>query len=126
VCDCHCQQPLDADHNDKDHCKTENIKDALNLELVNRPRSQDSGLRHRELSLASTVSTESSIVAIDQPTQKASGATRLEARVIMHQPQAPLHRKAEEQRTYTLLQVSSFDLILRRQICSSRKREQEQ
>jgi hypothetical protein len=102
------QSESDADSDHEEHYGTEDIKDAFNSELVDRPKSQDSGLRHRELSLASTVSTESSIVAIDQPTQEANGDNGLEARVIMHEPQAPLNRKAEEQRTYTLSQVSSF------------------
>ena len=99
------QSKSDADSDHEEHYGTEDIEDALNSELVDEPKSQDSGLRHRELSLASVVSTESSTVTMDQPTQEANGDTGLEARIIMHQPQAPLNRKAEEQREYTLAGV---------------------
>ncbi|KAI1669653.1 Chromo domain containing protein [Pyrenophora tritici-repentis] len=78
----------------KDHYETEDIEDALNSELINRPESQDSGLRHRELSSApSTPSTGSSIVPTEQ---QANGNTLSENHVTMHEPQGPLNRGAEE------------------------------
>jgi hypothetical protein len=78
------QSESDANSDHEEHYETKAIEDALNSELVDGPKLQDSGLRHRELSLASTVSTESSIVAMNQPTQEDNSDTWLEARVTMH------------------------------------------
>jgi hypothetical protein len=63
---------------------------------------------------------------MEQLTQEANGDTQLDAHIITHQPQGSLNRKAEEPGKHTLSQVSCFDLILGRQVRSSRNREQEQ
>jgi hypothetical protein len=63
---------------------------------------------------------------MEQLTQEANGDTQLYAHIITHQSQGPLNRKAEEPGKYTLSQVSCFDLILGRQVRSSRNCEQEQ
>jgi hypothetical protein len=91
-----------ADLLTKDHHKTEDIEDALNSELLDRPEYQDSRPRRPELSSApSTPSTRSLVVAMEQ---QVNGDTLSENHVIMHEPQGRLSKGAEEHSKRTLLQ----------------------
>jgi len=84
----------------EDHHETEGMEDALNSELDDGPKSQDSGLRRRELSLApSTPFTGPLIVAMEQPMQEANGDTLLKI------PVTPADMKAEARGKRALLQV---------------------
>jgi hypothetical protein len=86
----------------KDHHKTEGIEDALNSELVDRPKYQDSGLRRRELSSApSTPSNRSLFLAMKQ---QVNDDTLSETYFTMHEPQGPLNKEAEEHSKRSLLQ----------------------
>jgi hypothetical protein len=85
----------------KDHHKTDDIADALNLELVHRLENQDAGLRGRELSSApSTPSTRSLFVAMEQ---QVNSDTLSENHVTIHDSQGPLNNEAEEHSKCTLL-----------------------
>jgi hypothetical protein len=78
----------------QDYHDTEDIEDAPNSELVDQPKSQDSGPQHRELSSApSTSSTRSSIMATEQ---QLNGDTLSENHVPIHGPQGPLNKEEEE------------------------------
>jgi hypothetical protein len=101
-------QPYDgfgvADFSTED--KTEDKEYALNSELVDQPKSQDSGPRHRELSSApSASSTRSSIMAMEQ---QLNGDTLSENHVPIHGPQGLLNKEGEEHSKRTLCQSFCF------------------
>jgi hypothetical protein len=83
-----------ADFLTKDHHKTEGIEDAVKSGLVDQPEHQDSGLRRRELSSAtSTPSNRSLFLAMEQ---QLNGDTLSGNHVLIHGPQGPLNKEGEE------------------------------
>jgi hypothetical protein len=89
----------------KDYDETEDIEDALNLELVDRPNPQNRARHHELSSTLSTPSARSSIVAMEQ---QVNSDILSENHVTMYQPQLPLSKEAEERSKCTLLQSFYF------------------